>query len=347
MSFIADLFNGDKGAGFQAQGAPIIQAATKEQADQAFQNTQTGLDQQQAFLQALQAQNGIQNQSDVYNQLQGVTNGTGPNPAQAMLAQSTGANAAQTGALMAGQRGASANTGLIARQAGMAGMNAQQQAAGQGASLQAQQSLGALGQMSGVAQNQVGNLGGANANYNQFAQGQQQNVLGAIANQNNASVGMQSNINNANAGIAGINAKTQGNILEKTAGAVGSIPQMFADGGEIPKSHAARHIKGIKLAEGGEVPVMLSPGEKYLSPEQAQMVANGKENFKNTGKIIPGKAKVKGDSLENDVVPAKAEAGGFVIPKSIMESKDAANNAAAFVRAHMSQKLAPSKKNKK
>lgn len=375
MSFIADLFNGDKGAGFQAQGAPIIQAATKEQADQAFQNTQTGLQQQQAFLQALQAQNGIQNQSDVYNQLQGVANGTGPNPAQAMLAQSTGDNAAQTAALMAGQRGASANTGLIARQAGQAGANAQQQAAGQAATLQAQQSLNAINGAGNIASNQVGNLGGANANYNQFAQGQQQNILGAIANQNNAGVQMQSNMNTANSHIAGINAQKQGDILSGIGGAlgkaamiatmgpagalagsltpgggagaagnVGQTPFFGAEGGQIPSSHTARHLKGIKMASGGEVPIVVSPGEKYLSQSQAMMVANGKENLKDVGKTIPGKAKVKGNSYANDIVPMSGKAGDFVIPKSVMESDNPSKNAAAFVRAHMSQKINSRKK---
>ena len=41
------------------------------------------------------------------------------------------------------------NVGMIARQAGQQGMQAQQQAAGQGASMQAQQQLGALGAQGG------------------------------------------------------------------------------------------------------------------------------------------------------------------------------------------------------
>ena len=114
--------------------------------------------QQQANLQAANA-----GQTALLGQLQNISQGNGPNPAQAMLAQQTGQNMAQQGALQAGQRGASQNVGLIARNAGQQGAQIQQQAAGQGATMQAQQQLGALGQQAGVlgqqGQQAVGGLG--------------------------------------------------------------------------------------------------------------------------------------------------------------------------------------------
>lgn len=91
-------------------------------------------------------------QQGTADQLQNIANGQGPNPAQAMLNQATGQNVANQAALMAGQRGASANAGLIARQAAMQGAGIQQNAAGQGATMQANQSLGALGQLGGQQQ---------------------------------------------------------------------------------------------------------------------------------------------------------------------------------------------------
>lgn len=204
------------GQGFTAQGTNVLQPATLDQANQLYGQAQSGLTQQQQLINALQAQNGIQNQSNVFNQLQGVANGTGPNPALAQLNQSTGQNIANQAALMAGQRGAGANVGLIARQAGLQGGNLQQQAAGQGATLQAQQQLAAMNQLGGIAGQQVANQQNALTGLNQFAQGEQGQVLGAIQGQNNSNVGMQGNINNANAGVAQNNAT-------HSAGAIGGL----------------------------------------------------------------------------------------------------------------------------
>jgi hypothetical protein len=135
MGFIPSLLgiSGTNGANFQAQGTNIQQPVSTS-------NAQDVLSQQQQFANALAQQNGIQNQSNVFNQLQGVANGTGPNPAQAMLNNTTGQNIQQQAALMGSQRGVGANPGLLARQAAMQGANIQQQAAGQGAALQANQS---------------------------------------------------------------------------------------------------------------------------------------------------------------------------------------------------------------
>ena len=218
------------GMGYRAQNANIQTPATVDQANQQYGNVNQGLNNQAAFLQAVQAQNGLQNQSNVYNQLQNVANGTGPNPAQAQLAQATGANVANQASLMAGQRGASQNAGLIARQAAQQGANTQQQAAGQGATLQAQQSLNALGQMGSVATNQANQQANATNAYTTNALGAQQNTLGAIGAQNNAVVGSQNNVNTVNGGIAGAVIPQQGNFIGGLTGALGSVGQMFGGG---------------------------------------------------------------------------------------------------------------------
>lgn len=218
---------GTNNAGFTAQSANLQNPTTTAQAGTAYDQTQTGLQQQQAFLQALQAQNGTQNQSNVYNQLQGVANGTGPNPAQAQLAQATGANVSNQAALMAGQRGTSANAGLLARQAAQQGAATQQNAAGQAASLQAQQSLGALGQAGTIAGQQVTNQGNAANAYSSSAQGQQSNLLNSINSQNNAAVSNASQQNSANAELAKTNATAGQNTLGNLTGALGSAAQMI------------------------------------------------------------------------------------------------------------------------
>ena len=197
-------------------------------------------------------------------QLQNVANGQGPNPAQAMLNQATGQNVANQAALMAGQRGAGANVGLMARQAAQQGAAAQQQAAGQGATMQAQQSLGALGQLTGqqqamagtqgqigalgqgltaqqqaqlaqnagVAQNQVGNL---IAGTGQNISGNLQNVgqnLGAAGQFNSNVVSGQ---NSVNAGNTAMNVQAmagrQGVTNTLLSGASGAIPVATGGGG--------------------------------------------------------------------------------------------------------------------
>lgn len=225
MSFVSGLLGAAGGAGGTGFSGPT--GTDQGQLNTAYGNTQAGIKQQQDFVNALSAQNGIGNQSSVFNQLQGVANGTGPNPAQAMLNQATGANTANQAALMAGQRGAGQNVGLIARQAAQQGAANQQNAAGQSATMQAQQSLGALNQLGGIAGQQVGQQQNALSGLNQNSLQQQANLLG-----------LQSNINSANAGLAGQTMARQGDLLGGVGNAIGSI---LAEGGQVRKP----------MAEGG------------------------------------------------------------------------------------------------
>lgn len=341
----------------------IVDAATLQQANEQYGNVQSGLAQQQAFLNALKAQGGVQNQSDVYNQLAGVASGQGPNPAQAMLNQSTGSNIASQAALMAGQRGASSNPALIARMAAQQGGNLQQQAAGQGATMQANQSLNALGQMGNIAGQQVSQQGNATTGYNQMAQGAQANILNAIGGQNAQHAALAKASMDAQAKMIGQIAGAAGSAAGMARG--GEVRQIYAEGGaispaaqflknnvmiqpavdygpsafEVPnKQDAAENVPAKKaMADGGMVPVKLSPGEVYLPPEKAQQVVRGQADPIKDGKKVPGKAKVKGDSLENDTYSTSLEEGGIVIPRSIINSKDPHKAAADFVAAHLSK----------
>lgn len=91
------------------------------------------------------------------------------------------------------------------------------------------------------------------------------------------------------------------------------------------------------MARGGKVPVIVSPGEAYVPPQNVKAVGTGKVPMNKAAEIIPGKAKVHGDSLKNDIVPKKLEEGGVVIPRSVMNSKDPAKNAAKFVSQYMAK----------
>ncbi len=343
------------------QMPPIVDPVTGQQLQQANTNTQSGLSQQQAFVNALNAQNGIGNQSQVYNQLQGIAAGTGPNPAQAMLAQATGANVANQAALMAGQRGAGANAGMIARQAANQGANIQQQAAGQGATMQANQSLNAIGAAGNMANQQVGQQANAIGNYNQFAQGAQGMLLGAQGQYNNAVTGGQGNVNNNNQNVAQMNANQTGGLLNGAGAAATALGGMtkstqapvaagipmadtargtqgplrpdgsFAEGGAVgPSSFVGRHLSGKPqmLAQGGKVDAILSPGEVYVAPDKVK----AKDPIA-AGKKIPGKPKHPGNDYRNDVVPKKLQEGGIVIPNEVMQSKDPHAAAAKFVAA--------------
>lgn len=490
--------------GFQATGV------NQNDINNAQQQAQSGIAQQQNFLNQLNAQNGLQNQSNVYSQLQGVANGTGPNPAQAMLNQSTGQNVSNQAALAASQRGASSNVGLIGRQAADQGANLQQQAVGQAATMQANQSLAALGQMQNLATQQVGQQAGGISNYNQFVQGNQGQLLGGQGNQNTVNSAIAQSNQKAGAGLiggilggvgaaqvaSGGKVEDDGSITYADGGSVGDTasqisagfngamgfpkpqpapPKNYAGGGSVqgPQSFAGQFmstgvaaqpmqqqqdnqgtsqigqfggkmaLKGynklfgssdadatpqlggaaganagaagldtsgsgsaagaqagadagatdaaaegaaadaggadaadaiLALDDGGYIPqygsgspnpqsdpgaistvlgditgylnkggslnrgnvkAMLSPGEEYLSPDKAKAVAAGKAHPM-SGKKVPGKAEVKGDSLKNDKVPAKLERGGVVVKRSVMNTNDP-EQVANFVRAVMAK----------
>lgn len=305
------------------------------------------------FNATLQGLNGPNNQAQVLAQLQGIANGTGPNPAQTMLNTSTGQNVANTAALQASQRGAASNVGLIARQAGQQGATTQQAAVGQGATLQANQSLNALNSMGGIAGQEVAETQAGLAQGQNAALTNQGQVLGAETNYNTTLAGGQANVNTTNSGIQ---TTTQNNLVPAATGALGglgaaaaanSTPKMpsstnpdssnfigpvqtEAKGGEIA-SGPHGHVAHFLMAKGGPVPAMVSPGERYLNPREVkEVVEQGADPLK-LGTKVPGKAKVKGDSLKNDVVKATLEDGGVVLPRHVMAKKNR-DHAELFVR---------------
>jgi hypothetical protein len=167
------------------QQADLSQALANPYVAALAGQTNSNIGQQQALVNALQAQGGVGNQASVMGQQQALANqlaamarGEGPNPAMAQLANTTGQNVANQAALMAGQRGAGANAGLMARQIGQQGAAAQQQAAGQAAAMRAQQQLNAIGALQGQQ--------GAMANLASQQVAQQQAGLGQLGNLTNA-----------------------------------------------------------------------------------------------------------------------------------------------------------------
>jgi len=457
-----------QGLNWQPGTVNLSNPATQPQGDAAYAAAQSGIANQQAFMQALQGQNGIANQSSVFSQMQDVANGQGPNPAQAMLAQSTSANTANQAALMAGQRGAGANAGLIARQAAQQGGANQQNAAGQAATMQADQSLGALNQLGGIAGQQVGQQAAATGALTGAQQSEQGLIYGQLDAQNTANLTQQKNLNDINSQKADKGAQAQAGIM---SGITGGLTSMLAQGGKVtrqnyaygttnstaspslgvntqlpastiqpmvqpsgaptspsgPKSFIGKAAQALApkapgvngsndpnglnnmyqsgqqtgnaigsligkglgaifggssapndpngvsqnasdptaqagyssspadviggtasdpvFNKGGKVPAMVSPGERYLNPREVEKVAKGEKSAVKAGEKIPGKAKVKGDSLKNDTVPKTLEEGGIVLPKSVMESKHPHWAAHKFVSAIINKKQGlPSRK---
>lgn len=326
--------------------------------------------QNQNFVPQIQTQQ--QRQTDVYGQQQNLANqllqqsqGQGPNPALAQLNQQTGNNVSNQAALMAGQRGASANPGLVARQAAMQGANTQQQAVGQGATLQAQQQLAAQQALSGQQQNLAQNaLSGESIEQ------------GGLASQNNAALGVQQ----INANTAGQNAAANRGLIGGIFNGFGALSAL-SKGGEVPKM-ASGGVMGIENygmapavpqwqdSTGGAWNTMMSSkgakagGEPTTTTGTAgpwetggglaggagdEMGAGssggagllalasegGKIPFSQAllkGGSVPGQAQVKGNSEKNDTQPTLLSPGEVVLPRSVTQSPDMEKKAIAFLR---------------
>jgi len=324
MSFLGGLAGGSGGG--DIRGVNLTSQQGDPWSVQAHQQSIDALQQQQKFLQALQAQGGIANQSAVFQQQQALAGqlqqnalGQGPNPAQAMLANQTGQNVNQQAALMGSQRGTSQNAGLLARQAAQQGAGIQQQGVGQAAALQAQQQLAAqqqLGQqqaqMAGLAGNQVANLGQAQQMGLSGTQGEQGIIQQGVNSFNNANVGAAGGQQAAASSNYGQNMKLVGGVLNGAGAAAGLFSQggivnNYANGGDVsgPMSKYGQKMCGINMKSGGHV---------------------------------PGQASVQGDSKKNDTVPAMLSPGEIVIPRHITQGNDAPNKAAAFVAAVLAKK---------
>jgi hypothetical protein len=350
--------------------------------------------------------------------------------------------------------------GLMARQAAQQGVNAQQQAAGQGATLQSQQSLGALNQMGGIAGQQVGNILGQANTISSAQQNEQANLLNSINAQNNANVSMQSNINSVNGQLAQQGMQNQASFLGNMMNMGGAGASMLADGGDVqvsvppiqqvpanpvapqqkssssgggigglmslvallaqggevqkfqyggmseipseggssygtlgtptsqmvpnsqsafePQSLIGKAFKSVGSAlsspgqqskstsgqqqqsqynlgqggravgniiggglsdigdlfnaKGGEVKIIVSPGEKILPPKAVEAVKKGANPMK-VGGTVPGKPEVGGavDSYKNDKVPAKVPPHTIIVPRSSTKSKNPDRSSRDFV----------------
>lgn len=339
-----------------------------------------------------QSQNNLANQQALEQTFLQQGQGGGPDPVQHQLAMNTQTNVNNQAALAAGQRGASSNVGLMSRNIAKQGAATQQQAAGQAATLGAQQQLAAYDaaakQQQAIAQgiasqtaasNQMFATGaGANNTQNANLVSNYNQMQGINAATTMGNTGIESKmVGDAASGFFGgmgsaMMAMAKGGKVEKTESET-STPvvggAMFADGGDVgssaPMPNMALSFAG-KFLSGGDVPGSSLKGqqapskkkdsgsgsvdasmepEPYAGPDTAggaaMLAAKGGKiktpvttsGMAAKGMDVPGKAKVKGDSLKNDTVPAMLSPDEIVLPRSVTTAGDAPARAAKFVQA--------------
>ncbi len=266
---------------YQAGAANIQQGTNTGQLQNAYEGAQSAIGQQQGLVGQLQpgVAQGLGAQQALSGQLGQQALGLGPNPAQAALNQETGRNVANQAALMAGQRGAAGNVGLIAKQAAQQGAGLQQQAVGQGATLQAQQQLAAQQAQGNLAAQQIAQ-GASGIQGLSNAQQNEQNILqGANTSANNAAVTQQGNINQVNAGTArgnqGIAGQVLGGLASGASAALGVLG--LAKGGVVPKMEdhhdAIMHIYHPQyMADGG---LMVQPQAPIIGAQPGGWLNGG------------------------------------------------------------------------
>lgn len=229
-----------KGLGLSASSANIQPGTNAAQLNTAYTGANNALNAQVGLTNTLtpQAQTGVNAQNTVLQNQLDIARGAGPNPAQAQLAQATGTNVANEAALLAGQRGSNANVGLAGRNIGVAGAGTMQGAAGQAATLEAEQQIAAQNQAAQIANNQINQAQGATTNLNTAQQNEQNILQNANTAQNNAAVGMQSNINN-------VNSQNNRALLGGITSGIGAVAGLLNEGGEVTPHHGKTKLDFI------------------------------------------------------------------------------------------------------
>lgn len=247
---------------YKAQAAPIQAGTNAAQLNNSYTGVQGALGTQGQITGTLNTglNQGAGNQANLASMYAAQASGQGPNPAQAALNQQTGQNIAQQAALQAGQRGGGANAGLLASQAAQQGAATQQQAVGQGASLQAQQQLAAEQNLQNLSASQIAQGSAATQGLNNAQQNEQNILQGANTSLNNANVGIQSNINNVDAGISTANQNAAGNVVSGI-GQAASAALPFAAAAFLAKGGIVRPVRAY--AGGGVVGEQTSGPQSY------------------------------------------------------------------------------------
>lgn len=305
MGFVADIFSGSKA--YQAQSG--LQPGELEQASQ---ERQKALADMASFVAATKpgSVEALAAQQALGTQLGQMAQGQGPSAAQAMLEQQRGQLSSSLASLLASQRGASQNVGLVGRTAARAGAEAGANLASQAATLRMQEQLQAISQAQNLAAQRVEQQRLGTAQYGQAALQGQQQLLAAQAQQEAQRTAM-----------AQQQEATRGQIIGGLISGVGAATGALAGGGK--EKGGGSMSPPVMVSEGGMIPEN-EPKDiiSLLLESQPSGMAHGSK--------VPGKAKVDGDSEKNDTVPALLSPGEIVVPRSAAKDPD---KAAAFAKS--------------
>jgi hypothetical protein len=234
--------------------------------------------------------------------------------------------------------------------------------------LEAQQRLAAQ-QGAAALQGQIGNQ----ITNQQAAANQLFGLGAGATNTQNANLisnyGMAQGINSQ---VAQANANAVNTTQSGLLGGISSLAALFAEGGEVkplPKvrgyadggavSFAGQYLNSSPVESGEFATPGSSVGQSAPLAQttlpvpkgpEAKDVTKGVEGIAGTvksfmskggrtpftaaqGKEVPGKAKIHGDNLKNDTVPAMLSPGEIVLPRHVVQGSNAPQRAAAFVQA--------------
>lgn len=293
---------------------------------------------------AMPDQTGMNNLQNSYQQLQQVASGQGPNPAMAQYNQNIQSLAGQQAGAISSIQGIS--PALAARMASQQGSSAMQNAAAQGATMQAQQQLGAMGQMGNIAGMQAGAANQMQGNINNvnagLAQQTMQNQMGFIG-------GLFGGASGALSPKSGAVPKAEGGMIEAPSRQIQgggmdiSAPISQPSTGDVTQSLLSKFLSGDIAYRDKPVggPQALQTGmTKFgtaLGDRNGWNAANGgvARDFRSGGGVRAEnqaqKAVKAGNSYANDKIPAVLSEGEVVIPRDVMLSTNPVKASADFV----------------
>lgn len=243
---------------------------------------------------AANAQTAYGQQQQVQGALGQTAAGKGPNPAQEMLRQQTSQNVNQAAGQAASAR--SVNPALAARMAVDSGAQMNQQAAGQGATMQAQQSLAAQNAMmqnaQAMQQGQMGMFGSA---------GQLQNA------QNQANIANTLGTGQINAGVSAQNAQMGAQMVGGVLNAGGAAAGMAlaSEGGEIVPGGVRRYAGGGPVEPPRSLLHQYMDSLNGLTARPQALAAGGTAGFPGPAPAMIGDP---GFDAYADAAPQRAEA---------------------------------------
>jgi len=191
--------------------------------------------------------------------------------------------------------------------------------------------------------------GGFTPGANQGAQDLKEGVGSVLSKKDKKAVPLGTTSESTDVNITGANnpliASGQADLSVPMAGDPAMVqqvlnPTMAAEGGQMENPYKQSVASYFNFAQGGKVPALVSPGEVYLPPHQVHQVVNQGADPLAIGHRFPGKAKVKGDSEKNDVIPADLDEGGVVINR---ENAMDSHKAMKFVHKAIAKKKARGK----